>query len=379
MRFAPSEPPAEPPPDPEACANAASWLTHAQRPLLVVGNGARTAARQVRRLAERLSIPVVTTPHAKGIFPDSHPLSLGGIGLGGDDAALDYLATKPDVVLVVGSRLGDLATNGWSLNLAGSASTIQIDRDPWLIGRNCPVTLGIVGGATESLDLLLAAVPDDVRIRDRAVPRRVFRTPPYDASKPLPPARVLSALQAAFPDAMWTVDQGEHCAYALHDLRIDEPDQFRGMMGLCSMGSGFGAGIGAAHARGPRRVVTICGDGGFAMHAGEILTCVQHGIDLVLVIFNDGRWNMVHHGFKAVFGRRPEELPSFVADIAGVAASFGAESVRVETLADLDPVRLRSLASKGRPLVVDVRFDASVPISIGSRSASLSNFKGGAR
>jgi acetolactate synthase-1/2/3 large subunit len=374
-----SEAPPEPSPDADACASAASWLMRASRPLLVVGNGARSAARQVRTLAERLAIPVVTTPHAKGVFPDSHPLSLGGIGLGGDDAAMEYLASGTDVVLVVGSRLGDLATNGWAAPIAGSAATIQIDREPWLIGRNCPVTLGIVGAARESLDLVLGALPDDVRLPSRTYARRVFRTAPYDAAKPLPPARVLAALQTAFPDALWTVDQGEHCAYALHDLRIEEPDQFRSMMGLCSMGSGFGIGIGAAHAGGPRRVVTICGDGGFAMHAGEVLTCVQHGIDLVLVIFNDGRWNMVHHGFKAVFGRRPTELPSVVADIAGVARSFGAESLCVRTLADLDPVRLRKLASQGRPLVVDVRFDAGTAISVGSRSASLSNFKGASR
>jgi acetolactate synthase-1/2/3 large subunit len=83
------------------------------------------------------------------------------------------------------------------------------------------------------------------------------------------------------------------------------------------------------HAPGDR-VVCICGDGGFLMHGGEILTCVENAINLVLVIFNDGRLNMVHHGFQAVFGRRPQALPSAVADIAGVARSFGAKGIIIE-------------------------------------------------
>jgi thiamine pyrophosphate-dependent acetolactate synthase large subunit-like protein len=195
--------------------------------------------------------------------------------------------------------------------------------------------------------------------------------PPAPDTVPLAPARVLQSLQAAFPDALFTVDQGEHCAYAIHHLRIEEPDRFRTMVGLASMGSGIGVGIGAARALTDRRVVAICGDGSFAMHPGEILTCVEHGIDVILVVFNDGRWNMVHHGFKAVFGRMPDELPSRVADIAGVAESFGAIAHRIVTPTDLDPDRLRRLAVRGRPLVLDVRFDSSQALSLSSRSASL--------
>jgi len=377
--LAPSDSPPEPPADGEACRAAARSLASARRPLIVVGNGARDAAREVRTLAERLAIPVVTTPHAKGVFPDSHPLSLGGIGLGADSAATEYLRTQPDVVLIIGSRLGDYATNGWSTPLTGSAVTIQIDREALLIGRNYPITLGIVGDARAALGEILAALPSDVRVPARLpYATRVFRDPDEHGIVPLPPARVLRGLQAAFPDALWTVDQGEHCAYAIHHLRIEQPDRFRTMVGLASMGSGIGIGIGAAHAlRGVknRRVIALCGDGGFAMHPGEVLTCVEHGIDVILVVFNDGRWNMVHHGFKAVFGRMPDALPSLVADIAGVAESFGAVSLRIETNDDLDPEKLRRLAVRGRPLVLDVRFDPSAALSVGSRSASLREMK----
>ncbi len=381
MRLVPSEPPPEPPADPHSCRTAARALSGARRPLLVVGNGARGAARELRALAERLAIPVVTTPHAKGVFPDSHPLSLGGIGLGADSAATEYLKTQPDVVLIIGSRLGDYATNGWSTPLAGSTATIQIDQEALLVGRNYAVTLGIIGDARAALEELLAALPSDVRLPTRApYAMRVSRDPKVRPNAALPPARVLHGLQAAFPDALWTVDQGEHCAYAIHHLRIEEPDGFRTMVGLASMGSGIGIGIGAAHAlRGKknRRVIALCGDGGFAMHPGEVLTCVEHGIDVILVVFNDGRWNMVHHGFKAVFGRMPDSLPSRVADIAGVAEGFGATALRIEKNDDLDPEKLRALAVRGRPLVLDVRFDPSAALSVGSRSAALRDLRTG--
>jgi acetolactate synthase-1/2/3 large subunit len=306
------------------------------------------------------------------VFPESDPLHLGLIGLGGHASALSYVASRPDVVCIVGSRLGDLPTDGWALPLAGSEATIQIDRDRLLIGRNYSVTLGIVADAAAALSETLEQVPADFSRPFRGLGIERFRA--ADAvsdAVPLRPARVLAALQGAFPDAFWFADQGEHCAFALHYLAIDRPDRFRSLLGWASMGSGFGAAMGFQHARPDERVVCICGDGGFLMHAGEILTCVENGIRLVLVIFNDGRYNMVHHGFQAVFGRRPDALPYTVADIAGVARSLGAVGVVVETPEDLGVETLKRLADVEGPVVLDVRIDPEFALSVGSRSASL--------
>jgi acetolactate synthase I/II/III large subunit len=375
-RATPSFPgPAAPPllPDPTACARVAIALREAVRPLLVLGNGARGAAAEVAILAERLAIPVVVTPHAKGIFPDSHALHLGGIGFGGHPSATEYIESGPDVVLVVGSRLGDYATNGWSLPLCGTKATFHIDRESWVIGRNYRVTAGIVADAGAALRAIIEGLPADVALPVRATPsRRVSRPQSVSAdSFPLAPARVMNALQEAFPTAVFAVDQGEHCAIALHYLTIDSPKSFRTMVGLASMGSGFGVGIGHRNADRSRPVVAIVGDGGFAMHAGEMLTLVEGGIDLIVVVMNDGCWNMVDKGFASVFGRRPDALPSHVADLAGVAREFGAIGVRIERPSDLDPARLRGLAAMGRPVLLDVRFDSSEALSVTTRSASL--------
>jgi acetolactate synthase-1/2/3 large subunit len=360
-------------PDLTASARVALALAAARRPLLVLGNGCRSAADEARALADAVRCPVVTTAHAKGVFPENHDLYLGIIGFGGHPSALEYLESRPDVVLVVGSRLGDFATDGWAVHVAGSAATFQIDRDGAFLGRNCSLTLGIVADARAALRGVLSALPSDIAPFSRDRPR--FRRHDADArdddAVPLRPARVLRAFEEAFPGAFWTSDIGEHCAHVVHHVTIDRPERFRAMLGLASMGSGIGTAIGVRHASPETPVVCVCGDGGFAMHAGDLLTCVQNEIGVVFVVFNDGRWNMVQHGFRAVYGREPPDLAGEMADLAQVANGFGAVGVRVEHPQDLDPARLREAASLGRPVVFDVRIDPSDALSVGTRSASV--------
>jgi acetolactate synthase I/II/III large subunit len=368
------DPVVPPAPDPALCRDVALRLRRAKRPLIIAGNGARGAARELRQLAERVASPVATTPHAKGVFPERHPLHLGVTGFGGHSSVQAYLANRPDVVCVVGSRLGDMATGAWNLPLTGSDATFQIDREPWLIGRNYPVTAGIVGDARAVLQAMVAGdAHEPPPLREVNGIRRLAE-PEGAPDAPLKPSRVFAALQDAFPDAFWACDQGEHCAYAIHYLRIDEPNQFRSLLGFVSMGTGIGLAIGARAAQQDRTVIGVCGDGGFAMHAGEVLTCVEHGIDVILVIINDGRWNMVNHGFAAVYGRAPQNMPSHIADLAAVARDFGAVGVRIETPADLDRDRLRSLTALRRPVILDVRIDPSLALSVESRSAPFKEF-----
>ncbi|HEX3344284.1 MAG TPA: thiamine pyrophosphate-binding protein [Polyangiaceae bacterium] len=361
---------------PLACQKVARLLRNARRPLLVLGNGARSASEEARALAERLSLPVVVTGHAKGVFPERHPLYLGIVGVGQHPSVAEYLAEPPDVVCVVGSRLGDIATNGWKLPLAGTRETIQIDRDPLLVGRNAPVTMGIVGDARRVLSDLLAALPTDVvppPIRVSGC-RSVRAELACSDSVPLKPQRVLAALSEAFPDATWCSDIGEHLSMALHYLRVERPSSFHAMTAFGSMGSGIGAAIGMKLARPDETVIALCGDGGLAMHAGEILTCVENRLGVVFAVFNDGVWNMIQQGFKAVYGRLPPSLPSRVADLAAVARGFGAEGVIIQHPRDLDPARLRQYASSTRPVILDIRIDPGESFTAESRAAAIRHF-----
>ncbi|HEY8039086.1 MAG TPA: thiamine pyrophosphate-binding protein [Polyangiaceae bacterium] len=361
---------------PLACQKAAKLLRTARRPLLVLGNGARGAAMESRMLAERLSLPVVATGHAKGVFPETHPLYLGLIGVAQHPTVNEYLTDPPDVVCIVGSRLGDLATNGWTLPLGGSHDTIQIDRDPLLMGTNVAVTLGIVGDARRALESMLDALPGDVVAPRRALTgcRSLREELAQSNSVPLKPQRVLSALTDAFPDATWCSDIGEHLTMALHYLRVDDPSKFHALMGFGSMGSGIGAAIGMKLAQPESTVVAVCGDGGMAMHAGEILTCVENRIGVVFAVFNDGRWNMIQHGFEAVYGRVPPSLPSYIADLSAVARGFGADGAILQRPEDLRPERLRRFAGSTRPVILDIRIDPAESLTGQSRAATIRHF-----
>lgn len=365
-----------PEPDPAACRTAAAALLWASRPLLVLGNGARHASREAIELAERASIPVVSTAHAKGVFPETSPLYLGLVGAGQHPSVSEYLAQAPDVTCIVGSRLGDLATNGWAVDLTGAAATIQIDREPSLIGRNARASIAIVGDAARSLRSIARALPPECAPRSGAVRRcRSIRAElAWSDAVPLKPQRVLAALEEAFPDAIWCVDVGEHLTMAQHYLRIDSPDRYHSMIGLGSMGSGIGAAIGVKQARPDATVIALCGDGGFAMHAGEVLTCVEGRLGVIFAVFNDGRWGMVDHGFQSVYGRAPRGLPSHVAEIATIGVAFGAEGLLIERPHDLRPDALRAAAGTGRPVVLDLRIDPAEALSPESRSAALRHF-----
>jgi acetolactate synthase-1/2/3 large subunit len=363
-------------PDAAACHSAAKRLRSARRPVLLLGNGARGAAGEARQLAERLGLPVIVTGHAKGVFPESHPLYVGIVGVGQHPSVAEYLSERPDVVCIVGSRLGDVATNGWKAPLEGTMETIQIDRDPLLLGSNVPITLGIVGDARLALQEMVSCLPEDEAPQSRRMPvcRSTRAELAFSNSIPLKPQRVLASLSEAFPDAIWCSDIGEHLAMALHYLRIDDPSRFHAMVGFGSMGSGIGSAIGIKQARPDSTVVCVCGDGGLAMHAGEILTCAESGIGVIFACFNDGRWNMIHHGFRSVYGRLPPALPSKIADLAAVAAGFGATGVTIRRPEELQPERLRRFAGSKRPIVLDIRIDASESFTAESRAATIRAF-----
>ncbi len=364
-------------PDSAACARAARVLARARRPFFVLGRGARGegVADRVTTLARHLGAGVAVTAHGKGAFPETDPHWAGVLGFGGHREALERLAAA-DVVLVVGSRLGDLATNAWTALPRTGCELVQIDRDAGAIGRNHPVAVGVVGDARAALEALVGHLPAEPRAATEAkapAPGAITTAGPGHGVHPI---GLLSALERAMPrDSIVTVDVGEHSAFAVHELRVEHPDRFHFFTGLGSMGSGIGAAIGIGAARPQARVVAICGDGGMAMHGGELLTCVENDLAVTFVVFNDGRYRMVDAGLVHMFGRRSPGLPTRVADWAAIARAVGA---RAETITSVEQLRAEHFQGPG-PLVLDVRIDPDVFLSIETRLASLKHFAEGAR
>jgi acetolactate synthase-1/2/3 large subunit len=359
-------------------AEAAAAITRARRPVLLVGSGARQpeSVRLVRAVAERLQIPVITSPKAKGILPESHPLALGVFGYGGHPSATSFLEQGVDVVLCVGAGLGETSTNNWSRLLQASDCFIQIDIDSAQIARNYRVDIGLIGPADRALGALLERLPEGPTPRRTYGIRRSGAAHVASNEVPLHPARVVRLLQEHMPaNTVFTSDIGEHLLFAIHHLSIELPDAFIANVGLGSMGSGLGSAIGAKVACPDRPVVAICGDHSFQMYGMELATCVQNRIGVVFAVFNDARMNMVESGFLKVYGRA-QCVSSQRIDVARLASALGAHGFHVRTADDL-AVLPRELLCGDIPTVLDIETDGSASFGLAERDAALKHFDGG--
>lgn len=358
-----------------ALDEVAALLVTAKRPLILAGSGARwdDGPAQLRALAERLQVPVITTPKGKGVFPESHPLSLGVFGYGGHPSATRHLEGGVDVLLTIGSSLGDVATNGWSKLLVPTTHFVQIDVDAMQIGRNYRVSHGLVGKAADLIREICTRLPSDA-----ICPRRygVERFTNASSAEPGPegritPMRAIWELQRRMPrNAMFTCDIGEHLLFATHYLEIDDPEGFSVMTGLGSMGSSIAAALGARLARPDRPAVAICGDGCFAMNIGDLAVAAKEKIPLVVAVLNDERYGMVEIGHQALYGRTPDYSMGPM-NIAMMARGVGAHAVSIDASHQLYGTDLSSL-EQGIPIVFDIHVDRAVHMP---RNARFDNLK----
>jgi acetolactate synthase-1/2/3 large subunit len=354
----------------------ACTLDAAKRPLIFAGSGTRwgKGPEQLRALAERLQCPVATTPKAKGVFPESHPLSLGVFGFGGHPSAAAYLEPGADVILAVGTSLGDVATDGWSPLLQATEHLIQIDADALQIGRSYEVSVGLVGPAELILERLATLVAPLARgpvchgVRTHLDPEL---SKIGEANRIAAP-RALWEIQRAMPTStLFTCDIGQHLLFALHYLKIDDPLAWTVMTGLASMGSAIGAAIGIQIAEPNRPVAAICGDGGFAMSFADIATAAHERLPIAVFVLNDGRYGMVENGHRALYARTPDYGLNEL-DVATVARGAGARAMVVEQPDQLDPAALAEALRDG-PVVVDLRIDPTVKLPRNKRFESLKN------
>jgi acetolactate synthase I/II/III large subunit len=362
----------ETPVAPEAIDDVALVLAQSKRPLILAGSGVRggVAPERLRAVAERIGCPVATTPKAKGVFPEDHPLALGVLGLGGHPSARDYVDAGIDTVIAIGTSLGDLATDGFDPVLQ-ARSFVHVDIDARLIGRSYAPTHAIVASAADFLGALAERLPVNVPLTGAPLAAGVVRHRLPAARTPglIAPHHALAEIQALLPpDTIFTADSGEHFLFAAHYLQINHPDAFLVMTGLGSMGQSIGAAIGAQLAHPGRAVAAICGDGCFAMNAFEIATAVAERLPIRVFVFNDQRLGMVEIGHEAVYGRRPD-YPTTPMDVCTIATGLGAVSIRVNRRGEL-AAAAELIAGTAGPVVVDVRIDHEIRLPKKDRVAS---------
>ncbi len=358
--------------DGDGCDRCVDLLAGAERPLILVGAGARDprARAMLVRLAERVGAPVAVSPKGKGVFPEDHPLYLGVFGFGGHESVISYLGGGVDVLFVCGAGLNDFSTNAWSPLLAGSSAFIQADIDAAQLGKNYPIDLGLVGPAVTILERMLKA--------DVGPPRRVgmgygAQVEPLTRSSrgALTTMEVVCALNdACAADTVFTADMGEHLSVMLHYLVVRSAGDFVTCLGFGSMGSGVGAAIGYQMANPGRRVVAVCGDGCYLMYGAELVTAVHHRVPVTIVIINDSRLNMCELGMRDLYGASTD-MSTPVVDFAAAARASGAIGHVIRTRAELIEA-LREVTDV--PMVLDVRVDPDVRLLGSQRNAALRQF-----
>lgn len=337
-------------PRPELTAVAADLLSRAERPAIIAGGGVvrSDASGKLLALAERVSAPVVTTFGGKGAFPWEHPLSLQSWL---EDRHMTDFLEDADVLLVVGSGLGELSSNYHTFRPRGRV--IQIEADAGKLESNHPA-LGIHADARLALSALLETI-EAPRV-DPSAPERaaalLARVRERVAGQDLTlEQEILAAVRAALPDAspsFWDMTILAYWAWSAFDAR--RPNTMHSAQGAGGLGYGFPAALGAAVADPSHPVLAVSGDGGAMYSIAELATARQYDLPVTWLIVDDGGYGILREYMSDAFGEATAtELtrPDFVA----LAESFGVPGVRTtpETLAaDL----AKALAEPGPSVLV---------------------------
>lgn len=350
---------------------AAQALQQAHKPVIVAGGGvpASGAEREVVALAEKLSIPVTTSLHAKATIPGNHPLAVGVIGTYSRSCANRTVA-EADLVFFIGSHTGSQVTNNWKIPRPGTP-VIQLDIDPAEIGRNYPVRVGLLGDAKVSLQRLLqattSAAPESEwlrRVHQLVQEWRQEMSANYNSDTvPMRPERVCKEITEILPeDAVLVADTGHSGIWTgtMVDLKHATQSYIR-----CagSLGWAFSASIGVKCALPNRPVLCFSGDGGFYYHMAELETAARFGINVVVLVNNNHALNQEQRIFNAAYGgkmrgRANEMWVYQEINLAKVAEAMGCVGIRVERPSELQGALKQAFAA-GRPALVDVVTDIS--------------------
>ena len=346
-------------------------LAGAERPLILAGAGILRArcSNDLVRLAELLHVPVVASWRRGDVIPNDHPLYLGMTGFGSPATVRERVAAA-DVLVVVGSRLSEPTTAGYTLPAPGQR-WIHIDVEPRTeaVGDTPAPVMSIradarafLRAATSRLkDAVLLAEPLAVRDRHNAADRAAYEASSVVDHHPwsgpgVNPGKVVADLRRLLPeDAIVTTDAGAFAGWAARGFRFRRPGTFLGPTSG-AMGYGFPAALAAAIVHRERRVVALVGDGGMGMTLAELETAVREGAHVVAVVFDNERYGMIrdHQDRRGSVASPGTDLGPL--DFAAAARACGARGVRVETDAAFEPALRTALAASG-PTLIHVLMD----------------------
>lgn len=340
---------------------AVQAIKRAKKPVIYAGGGviASGAHEELLQFAERIQAPVTTTLMGKGAFPDTHPLSLGMLGMHGTCYA-NYAVSECDLLIGLGVRFDDRVT-GRVDTFAPNAEIIHVDIDPAEVGKNVNIDIPLVGDVRSILvDLLREIEPQrhDQWLDTVYRWRRDYPLSYCTKKDTIKPQYVVEEIyKVTNGEAFITTEVGQHQMWAAQYYHCKYPRRFVSSGGLGTMGFGFPAALGVQMAYPDAVVFDIAGDGSIQMNIQELATAVQYKLPVNIAILNNHYLGMVRQWQEMFFNKRYSHSnmagnPDFVK----LAQAYGAEGLRVERPEDVRPA-LEEAINSPKPFVLDFVVD----------------------
>ena len=362
--------------DIQSVTQAARILLAAESPLLLAGGGVvdGEASLEAVRLAELLDMAMVPSYGHNDAIPNSHPHYVGSPGGRGSGEAHEVM-DKADVILALGTRINQ-GSSSWDYSVINEdTKIIQIDIDPIEIGRNYPVTVGIVGDAQRVAQQIIEAVCEisstgktnnSWKSEFQSIARKRIQRLQSERtlnSDPMMPQQVFPELTKALPKgSMVTIDAGVAPGLSYDRISFEEPRTMFNYAGQGALGMGFSVGLGTKLGRPERAAISIHGDGGFLYTCGELNTAVRHNIPSVSIVLNNNCMGAEKSQQKALHNERYVGVDLENPRFDQLAEVFGAKGYYVDHPSEITDV-VTEAVKNNVPSVIEIPVQEYFPPS----------------